>query len=291
MKRNRQIIKENYQDLDPLCSEFITWAMGDGAKSGRINPMGLLYEYYYEDNDDALLQVAEEFSDVSDYDIEEVYEAARKAANYYFHYNPVDLGESRQVSKKNAIRLTESELKQVISESVKQIISELDWKTFQNAGVKSYELAMDIANKTENANLAPHQYSEEDKLAYNKHKKRSRDFISAAKKAFDRDHGYTSDTTVVASSPDIIPTLNGVGAFKNGGKWKGRWDDFAGEYVGTNEPNIASRFYGKSSENFYNGGIEDKDTLNAYDKAKKEMKDYHSGNYQYTKGKGYHLKK
>ena len=124
MKRNRQIIKENYQDLDPLCSEFITWAMGDGAKSGRINPMGLLYEYYYEDNDNALLQVAEEFSDVSDYDLEEVYEAARKAANYYFNYNPVSLGESRQVSKKNTIRLTESELKGIIVKSVKGILNE-----------------------------------------------------------------------------------------------------------------------------------------------------------------------
>jgi hypothetical protein len=191
---------------------------------------------------------------------------------------------------KRTIKLTESELKSIITESVKNIISELDWKTFQNAGNKSHELAMDIANKPENANLAPHQYSREDKLAYDKHMRRSHDFIKAAKKSFDRDHGYTSDTTIVASSPDIIPTLNGVGAFKNGGKWRGQWDEFAGEYVGNNEPNIASRFYGKSSENFYNGGIEDKDALNAYDKAKKEMKDYHSDNYRYTKGKGWHLK-
>jgi hypothetical protein len=125
MKRSRQNIKENHLDLDSLSREFIMWAMGDGAHYGKNNPMWQLYEYYYEDNDQALLDVAEEFADANGYDIEEVYEAARKAANYYFHYNPVDLGESRQVSKKNTIRLTESELKQVISESVKKIIKEI----------------------------------------------------------------------------------------------------------------------------------------------------------------------
>jgi hypothetical protein len=185
--------------------------------------------------------------------------------------NKTDKNESKNMSKKNTIRLTESELKKVISESVKQIISEMDWKTFQNAGIKSDELAMDIARKPENAGLAPHQYSKEDKLAYDKHRRRSQEFINAAKKAFDRDHGYNDSTTLVASSPDIVPTLNGIGAYEKGGKWKGQWDDFAGEYVGHYEPNIASRFYGKSSENFYNGGIENKEALSAYDKAKKEM--------------------
>ena len=42
---------------------------------------------------------------------------------------------------KNTIRLTESELKQIISESIKDILSELDWKTYNNAARKRYQQA------------------------------------------------------------------------------------------------------------------------------------------------------
>lgn len=35
--------------------------------------------------------------------------------------------------KKNRVRLTESQLHRVINESVKQVLSELDWKTYANA--------------------------------------------------------------------------------------------------------------------------------------------------------------
>lgn len=45
--------------------------------------------------------------------------------------------------KKNRIRLTESQLHSVIKESVKQVLSELDWKTYANAAKKSYEQGRD----------------------------------------------------------------------------------------------------------------------------------------------------
>lgn len=40
---------------------------------------------------------------------------------------------------KRTIKLTESELKQVITESVKKVISELDYKTYLNAAKKRYQ--------------------------------------------------------------------------------------------------------------------------------------------------------
>lgn len=40
-------------------------------------------------------------------------------------------------TKKNIVKLTESELKRVIFESVKQVISELDWKTDRNGAEKN----------------------------------------------------------------------------------------------------------------------------------------------------------
>lgn len=43
------------------------------------------------------------------------------------------------MSKKNIIRLTESELKKVITESVKNIISELDWRTYAKAAAAAQD--------------------------------------------------------------------------------------------------------------------------------------------------------
>ena len=37
---------------------------------------------------------------------------------------------------RNRVRLTESQLHNVIKESVKQVLSELDWKTYANAANK-----------------------------------------------------------------------------------------------------------------------------------------------------------
>ena len=40
---------------------------------------------------------------------------------------------------KQIIRLTESDLKQMVAESTKKILSELDWKTYANAAKKARE--------------------------------------------------------------------------------------------------------------------------------------------------------
>ena len=44
---------------------------------------------------------------------------------------------------KKTIRLTESDLHRVIKESVKQCLTELDWKTYQNAAEKAYDRYLD----------------------------------------------------------------------------------------------------------------------------------------------------
>ena len=41
---------------------------------------------------------------------------------------------------KKTIKLTESDLKQVIKESVNNILAELDWKTYANASKKRKEI-------------------------------------------------------------------------------------------------------------------------------------------------------
>lgn len=44
---------------------------------------------------------------------------------------------------RNKVRLTESQLHNVIMESVKQVLTELDWKTYANAAKKAYEKGRD----------------------------------------------------------------------------------------------------------------------------------------------------
>ena len=68
---------------------------------------------------------------------------------------------------KRTIRLTESDLHRIIKESVKQCLTELDWKTYMNAAKKAYDSA-------ENDN-------EED---------RAWKFADASEKAFNRDYEY-----------------------------------------------------------------------------------------------------
>ena len=46
---------------------------------------------------------------------------------------------------RNRVRLTESQLHNVITESVKQVLSELDWKTYANAAKKASERGEDRA--------------------------------------------------------------------------------------------------------------------------------------------------
>ena len=40
---------------------------------------------------------------------------------------------------KQLIRITEEDLNNIISESVKNILSELDWRTYNNAAMKDYD--------------------------------------------------------------------------------------------------------------------------------------------------------
>ena len=78
----------------------------------------------------------------------------------------------RMNNKNKAIfRLTESELRGFIGESVKKILSELDWRTYASAAQKNDEW------RKENPNHRANKWN------------RSMDFRSAARDAFDKKHG------------------------------------------------------------------------------------------------------
>lgn len=189
---------------------------------------------------------------------------------------------------KHRVRLTESTLRKIVKESVKKILTELDWKTYTNAAEKADERALEIGRKPENRKIASYLYSDDDIKTYNKNRRRSEDFTNAAKKAFDSKYGYNDGTTKIESNRDLIPMLNGVAGYENGGKWYGKWDDIEGEYVGGYEPNIGARFWGKGKpDTYYNGGLKNQDARDAYNRAKEEMGNYYNDKYAYNKGKGW----
>lgn len=185
---------------------------------------------------------------------------------------------------KNIVRLTESQLRGIVKESVKQVISELDWKTYANAANKMRSERGDSDYWYEKGERFPNTVSKAAKA-----RQRAERLGQASKNAFNRDYGY-----------------------KNGKKWFD--DDYAevgmgGDFGYTDEfaPHAAAwksdgvdlkkRFpHGvytteRTPEEFFDGNPDSKAAVNAYNRAKDEMRNYKRGNYEYEpNGRGWHLK-
>lgn len=153
---------------------------------------------------------------------------------------------------KRTVRLTESELKNIITESVKNIISELDWKTYANAAKKAQHRA----------------------LGYDDEKERDRAyrFSKAAEDAFSRDHDL-DDYPYFARmrSRDKYTDLPCDDTMNVVAKTRLERDPF-GAYCGVSDHRLPDDFRKR------------------YKDAQDEVEDYKKGNYDYTKGKGWHLK-
>ena len=107
MESVKNVLKENCDNIE---SQFSDWALHGCIRRRGFNAMGKLYEYYYEDSDEALYTVAEEFSEEFGCDIEEVYEVARKFANQYFYYNPVEMEEKEMYESCNQLHETDERI-------------------------------------------------------------------------------------------------------------------------------------------------------------------------------------
>lgn len=201
---------------------------------------------------------------------------------------------------KNVIKLTEGELKKIITESVKKVISELDWKTYDSAMRKAAQRGeWDRAGK----------------------------FGGASRSAFNRDFGTKNSVYDYNYSRDHVP-------YEPDYKFNYKLDDWepngtrsnSGYYIdsieahsddgpdslrritqGSREINHRRDMKGKYSTNmrdidrpddidYDNDGnvwADDYSRAEAVAAARKggrETRDYLKGNYQYTKGRGWHLK-
>lgn len=117
---------EEYMKGTPLSSdELIKYV---GSKFGNDNRFTQAIAGYDEE---AMSDIANDMSEEMDCTPEEALDAIRKFANEYAYYNPSeeDLNES---AKKSKIRITEQELKNIISESVEKLLNEMYWDPQRN---------------------------------------------------------------------------------------------------------------------------------------------------------------
>jgi hypothetical protein len=181
---------------------------------------------------------------------------------------------------KQIIRLTESDLHQMVKESVNKILTELDWKTYANAEKKARERG-DMSYWREKGEKFPNTVS---KAA--SQRERAKRFGDAAKDVFNRDFGYQRGEHFY---DDDYQRVGMGGDF-------GYTDEFAPHAAGWKHDGVASlkRFpHGvytteRTPEEFFG---DNNDSVQAYNKAKDEVGNYKKGKYDYKKGEGWQLKK
>lgn len=118
-------------------------------------------------------------------------------------------------NNKRTIRLTESDLHRVIKESVKQCLTELDWKTYANAANKSSKRS-GISYWRDKGYDLPDAF----KKAV-RHRQRVKQFGDAAKDAFGDQYGYSNG----------MPYDNDYASVKLGGDFDAT-EEFAPHVVG-----------------------------------------------------------
>lgn len=174
----------------------------------------------------------------------------------------------------------------MIKESVSQILTELDWKTYANAqkeagkrSSRTYWRDKEGLNFPDDARKDMHYYG------------MAREFGDAAKSAFNRDYSYKhgdpqdDDYAEVAMYGDFHSTEEFAPHIK-GHNHNSKNDKY---YYGPYNPNskgasIGGRWKEMDSDEFFNGN---KEASAALDRANNDFINYKQGKSKYIKGKGW----
>lgn len=184
------------------------------------------------------------------------------------NYEHINEDSIRDKKTTNKIRLSESQLHNVIKESVKQVLSELNWKTYQNAAKKSHLKALDNDDMSDNE--------------YHNELDRSRRFRQAAEDAFNRDYG-TNDTKLHSD-------MHGSKKRAPGGGYFPFHDDSYIEMKKGSDTYGTYYPYGYNKDFEWSYGYDSSKSRPEWDRAKQELKHYQNGDFDYDDEKGWHLK-
>lgn len=225
----------------------------------------------------------------------------------------------------NKVRLTESQLHAVIEESVRQILSELDWKTYANAAKKRHDQYERLSKQPYMRNFAS-DYAD-----------KSHELLKHAEKAFNQKHGkngypyqYEGDSPAYQGRYTYNGLHNSEDDFEvknpsQPGWWNGEKADGISHYrygkgipdinqgrihddmldlayndkegwTGERKPHMTTiidkdgeRVDGHTSHQFdeYFRDSKDKDYRQAMDDMTDDMANYYQGKSKYIKGKGW----
>ena len=179
---------------------------------------------------------------------------------------------------KKTIRLTESELKNMVCET----INELDWKTYANARKQAANRgSLDYWRKK-----GVDGYDAISKAA--REGGRAKRFGNAAKDAFNRDFGYQSGEDMHDGNYQRVG-MEGDFGFSDefaphAAGWKHATTTKDDGYESFKKFPHGHFTYEKTPEEFFG---DDTDAVQAYNSAKDEIGDYKRGKYSYVKGKGW----
>ena len=195
--------------------------------------------------------------------------------------------------------ITESQLRNIIAESVKSIISELDWKTYMNAGKK--RLQQTNSDKYANGFDSLMQAEREFNKNYGANTEKNGNKRSFWGDELERyggtstygdvegQYGNPKDIRLQVKNDLSRPSLNRVGKYatltydpkyKNAGA-----DDI---WTNNHDPEYHEKrhFSHRDHDNPILGAI----AKSEYETAKREADAYENGDYEYVKGKGWQLK-
>ena len=189
--------------------------------------------------------------------------------------------ESKNSMKKNIVKLNENTLKQIVAESVKNVLSEIDWKTYANA-----------------ANKRRKQYRDEIKNGIDSDKwDRAQELDNAASRALsdkfgknlktwgDNWNGETGDRHVMDADAPWTTGTNAMGPEPTGYYYTSskdrNWRNGSDEYQ-----NGDYDLYGDIPLDFKNQSEEDKQNNNIG----REIDNFTHDRYAYDNEKGWHLK-
>lgn len=183
--------------------------------------------------------------------------------------------------KQNRIKLTESQLRNMIAEA----INELDYKTYINAGKKAGKGGDISAQRELNPNGTPAQWFQDAVKA----RERAKKFYDKAREEFNQTHGYKNgrryddDYSAVELGGDFTASEE-FGPHIRGFKSKGYGEPYKYEY-GRRYDGYAGK--DMSPEEFFDGNG---DASNAFNNAQEEWANFKQGKYDYDNEKGWHLK-
>lgn len=181
------------------------------------------------------------------------------------------------------IRLTEQDLHKIVKESVNRVLTELDWKTYQNAAKKAHLKALDDYGDRYGGN--PNY----DKDKSSEYIRKSNNFSKAAEDAFNKEYGYDDGRYHLG----LNSRRYGSSKRAPGG---GTFPYYDASEISANDRNDTYKWGGRTYERDlplkydFNRNITPKNVVDKFDSANDELNNYKRGDYEYKKGQGWKLK-